>query len=53
MRVAHLVEPREDPLDVGMVAERDRHEPDAAGVRPRGLGELAECDRSETARTGR
>ena len=41
--VAHLVQPREDALDVRMVAERDRHEPDAARVRPRRVGELEDA----------
>ena len=38
--VTHLVEPRENVIDVGMVAESDRHQPDAIGERSGRLGEL-------------
>ena len=43
--VAHLDEPLEDVLDVGVIAERDRHEADAIGVRPRRLGDLEDARR--------
>ena len=38
-RVAHREQFREQPLDLGVIAQRDRHEPDPAGVRAGGPGD--------------
>ena len=46
--VAHLVQARENPLDVGMVAERDGHEADTARVDARRPPPAEESDRQET-----
>ena len=41
--VAHLHQAREDLFDLGVIAQRDRHQPDATGVRPRLLGQLQDA----------
>ena len=51
--VAHLVEPREDALDVRVVAERDRHQADAVRVDAARARRAAGSGRSGNARTGR
>ncbi len=42
-RIAHPGEPRQDAFDLGVVAERDRHQPGAGGVRPRRGGKLEDA----------
>ena len=39
-RIPHLDQSRQNPLDVGVITQRDRDEPDAAGVPPRVGGQL-------------
>jgi hypothetical protein len=37
------MEPRQDVVDVGMVAESNRHEPNTMGVRPGRFGDLQDA----------
>ena len=42
-RVAHLEQAAQDALDLGMIAQRDRHQAGPAGVRPRRARELEDA----------